>query len=98
VYGGVQADYETAREAGANTSQTLSAGEQFFGTLLPTVDMPFSAVGDTLTLPVTMPLAAWSSVKARQQVQAAPAAASTAKVSLDCVDVEDPSGETLGSP
>jgi uncharacterized protein YceK len=47
VYGGVRADWEAAHRAAKP-----SPSEPMW---LPIVDMPFSAVGDTVTLPITIP-------------------------------------------
>jgi uncharacterized protein YceK len=56
VYGGVRVDCQVAREA---LNEHRASGD-FWGTLLySALDLPLSAVGDTLSLPYTVPCALW---------------------------------------
>jgi uncharacterized protein YceK len=72
VYGGVRADWESARQSAADPSRP--AGPLW----LCIADMPLSAVGDTLTLPFTVPAALCRSLPTKKQDRAAtPATLST---------------------
>jgi uncharacterized protein YceK len=56
VYGGVRADWEVAQESiDAGSHPESSPGPVW----LPIVDMPLSALADTVTLPITIPVSAW---------------------------------------
>src|SRR4051812_26255035 len=87
VYGGVRGDWEIAREAATNRSESGP------NTLLwlPIADMPLSAVGDTVTLPVTVPLALWHSVRpatyARPYSSPSVSVSQPADVSAPCLPV-----------
>jgi uncharacterized protein YceK len=55
VFGGVRADWKAAQEfAQPGPAYVNDAGERVTRAMLFTMDMPFSIVGDTLTLPVTI--------------------------------------------
>ena len=58
VYGGVQLDVEQTQESVAKAKDAKTTNERVeacVGLFISTVDMPFSAVADTLTLPFTIP-------------------------------------------
>jgi uncharacterized protein YceK len=58
VYGGVQLDVEQSQERIAKAKDAKTTNERAeacVGLFLMTVDMPFSAIADTLTLPFTIP-------------------------------------------
>jgi uncharacterized protein YceK len=65
IYGGVRRDVQTAEEFVANnwTSGDNFDWQQDVGTVvgvgLVGVDVPISAITDTLTLPITIPAAIW---------------------------------------
>ena len=65
IYGGVRLGVETASEA---VSRPYDAEDDLVDRcqciILPTLDMPFSLVGDTLTLPWTV--SAWLAISQKQ--------------------------------
>src|SRR5687768_16376702 len=64
VYGGVATDLDTARQMSAGAAATDDPVERclcYANAALAVLDVPLSAVGDTLTLPVTV--AAGAAVK-----------------------------------
>jgi uncharacterized protein YceK len=56
VFGGVRSDWEIARESLAPSSGRESSPAQAW---IPIFDMPLSALGDTVTLPITISVAMW---------------------------------------
>jgi uncharacterized protein YceK len=60
VYGGVRGDWEIIHE-----SSTGSPGTRMdsYSVLLGSLDIPFSAIGDTVTLPLTIPYSILSSTR-----------------------------------
>jgi uncharacterized protein YceK len=68
IYGGVLGDVKGAQDWIADNPITPEADIQknvgtVVGVGLVALDVPFSAIGDTLTLPVTVPVAIWASTR-----------------------------------
>jgi uncharacterized protein YceK len=59
VYGGVRADWAVACESVAAEGHPENSPGPVW---LPIVDMPFSVVGDTITLPITIPMSVWQAL------------------------------------
>jgi uncharacterized protein YceK len=88
IYGGVRRDVKSAEEwfndnwtpaGNADLQQDVGA---VVGVGLVGLDVPLSAIGDTLTLPVTIPAAIWGSSNpsvSRKNPSTAPTAAEIAK-------------------
>jgi len=85
IYGGARRDIHSARQWidhswtwGKNLNVIQDIGT-VVGVVLVGIDVPLSAVGDTVTLPVTVSIALWSNAVNRENVQrsntAAPSAA-----------------------
>jgi uncharacterized protein YceK len=69
VYGGVRADWEAARESiAAGSDPGKSPGPVW----LQITDMPFSAVADTATLPLTVPISAWRALNPKPATRPGP--------------------------
>jgi uncharacterized protein YceK len=57
VYGGIKVDWSVMRDCAADAGRSENIGDRIdhgSKALLLALDMPFSAVGDTLTLPITI--------------------------------------------
>jgi uncharacterized protein YceK len=57
IYGGVQMDVGVLRESLSVRSEDRGIGDRLLGVAFFTLDLPFSAIGDTLTLPILIPRA-----------------------------------------
>lgn len=90
IYGGVRRDVKSAQQFFADnwTPPNNSDVQQDIGAVvgvgLVGMDVPLSAIGDTLTLPVTIPAAIWGSSTAspsvsRKNTSAAPASPENTK-------------------
>ena len=58
-YGGVRADWEMAHEAIDRFPEPSGANLCLCTAVLCGIDLPFSAIGDSLTLPLTIPYTTW---------------------------------------
>jgi uncharacterized protein YceK len=71
VYGGVRAEVGVLRDGLSGKSDTSSAPDRA-GLVLIAADLPLSAVGDTLTLPYTIPTAILNQVNHRDKLEPTP--------------------------
>jgi uncharacterized protein YceK len=79
IYGGVRRDIQSEKDWiahswtwGKNLDVIQDIGSAV-GVVLVGIDVPISAVGDTLTLPLTVPVAIWSNAVNRANVRGNPA-------------------------
>ncbi len=81
IYGGVRRDIQSERDwiahswtSGKDLDVIQDIGT-VVGAVIVGVDVPISAIGDTLTLPLTVPVAIWSNAVNRANVSRNPAPA-----------------------
>ena len=72
VYGGVRVDWEAARHVVAEISGDYPRSPFLFVSGLLAVDLPLSAIGDTVTLPYTIPYALWLGPKGGKERPSTP--------------------------
>jgi uncharacterized protein YceK len=60
VYGGVRGNCEALQSVTTDTSEDApKGGDRAFAILKHSLDLPLSAVADTVTLPITIPCSLW---------------------------------------
>lgn len=108
IYGGVRRDIQSEKvwiahswTWGKNLDVIQDIGSAV-GVLLVGIDVPISAVGDTLTLPLTVPVAIWSNSVNRANERANPALDSATPVAVVPVSqqpiLNNPVPNAAGSP
>jgi uncharacterized protein YceK len=59
LYGGVDTDLTTIQKATAEATDEEDRGSRVCRIVFFSLDLPLSAVGDTLMLPITFPVSLW---------------------------------------
>lgn len=108
IYGGVRRDLQSEKDwiahswtSGKNLDVIQDIGT-VVGVILVGIDVPISAIGDTLTLPATVPIAIWSNSVNRANVGRNPAPAVELPAAAVPVNqpmiMTTPAANTAGSP